>query len=52
VTTVAPGARVTLNTGLFAGKVGTVQAVAGDTVHVLLGLMAVKVALADVRLAS
>lgn len=48
---VAPGARVTLLAGLFAGKIATVQSVSGDAVQVLLGSMAVKVALADLRLA-
>ncbi|MSP92587.1 MAG: hypothetical protein EXR79_12430 [Myxococcales bacterium] len=43
------GARVRLVTGPFAGKVGTVTAMHGGQVQVHLGLMAVKVEAADVR---
>ena len=50
--TVAPGARVTLLSGLFAGKTATVTHVAGDHVQVHVGLMAVKVPIGDVRLAQ
>jgi transcription antitermination factor NusG len=50
VTTLAPGAKVQLRTGLFAGKVGTVTDVRGDELQVMLGLMTVKVAKVDVQL--
>ena len=43
------GARVRLVTGPFAGKVGTVTGLHGGQVQVHLGLMAVKVEAADVR---
>ncbi len=45
----APGARVELQKGLFAGKTGTVAELAGGHVQVLLGLMSVRVPLADLR---
>jgi hypothetical protein len=50
-TSVAPGARVQLLGGLFAGKVATVAEISGGQVHVMLGAMAVKVPLDQVRLA-
>jgi hypothetical protein len=37
--------------GLFAGKVATVAEISGGQVHVMLGAMAVKVPLDQVRLA-
>jgi len=46
---VAPGAKVTLTTGLFAGKTATVTQVSGDQVQVMVGLLALKVSLRDVR---
>ena len=45
----AAGARVELQKGLFAGKKGTVAEVSGAHVHVLLGLMSVRVPAADLR---
>ncbi len=45
----AAGARVELQKGLFAGKTGTVAEVSGTHVQVLLGLMNVRVPVADLR---
>ena len=45
----APGARVELQKGMFAGKTGTVAEIAASHVQVLLGLMSVRVPTADLR---
>jgi len=51
VTTLAPGAKVILQAGLFAGKPATLTELHGDQAQVHLGLMSVRVPLASLKLA-
>ncbi len=51
VTTLAPGAKVILQSGLFAGKPATLTELHGDQAQVHLGLMSVRVPLASLKLA-
>ncbi len=51
VTTLAPGARVRMQAGLWLGKEGVVVEIKGDTVHVQLGALTVKVPKSGVALA-
>lgn len=50
MTTLGPGAKVALTSGLFAGKSGTVSALHGDQAQVLLGLLSVRVPVASLQL--
>lgn len=50
ITTLGPGAKVALTSGLFAGKTGTVSALHGDQAQVLLGLLSVRVPVASLQL--